>query len=638
MNAHLVLPVLEAELPQGTSPPRAPRPTGAFPAADSGHAVPGVLSPIAYPTADPADAHPQPADGTVVPAGGPNSDPGATDGAAGTAWGRFDTGETSGEATHGDPHAARQPSGSAHAATASTSAAADPMHGAVPAAADPAYGAVPTAADPMHGAIPNAADPAYGAVHTAANLAYGATADPAAGAVPAAGDPAYGGGPAVSGIAYGAGSTATGLTRGADSAVGAAAGTAYGVASAVGIGRGAFAGAQLAGTAVSAGRVELGRSAAVGAPRLTGPSRPKSGGAGRATRWLGVPQIVCWQLAMIVAGLGLRESMAIKIVAGVTALLLLTGVSVRWGGQWLYQWIAHAVRFCLRRRSLRAARIGQEAQPVVLALLAKDTWTRAVQLDADAAAPAEATTDAVADAGGLSAALWLPAEGARIDALPSARELLDVMEKQPVTMVAQTVQHTGTRPDEPARTWIALRAWRSADLADDADLEAVLANGLRRVARRLDRLRIEAEPLTGRVFPDTLAALAHVSGGRDVLTESWAACRTGPVIQVTYRLAGFDQLPQAAAGMFLEHVLHRPERVATTVAVTAWRDPGAATRAATVLRIAAVNRSALDQAARGIARLAAEFGVRPERLDGRHRAGVLASLPLGHTTPGGYHS
>jgi type VII secretion protein EccE len=352
-----------------------------------------------------------------------------------------------------------------------------------------------------------------------------------------------------------------------------------------------------------------------------------------------VPQIVCWQLAMIVAGLGLREPVAIKIVAGVTALLLLTGVSVRWGGEWLYQWIAHGIRFCLRRRSLRAATISQQDAPVVPALLAKDTWTRSVQLDPDAAGPAEATTDAVADAGGVSATLWLPAgDSGRIDALPSARDLLDVMEKQPVTMVAQTVLHTGTRPDEPARTWIAVRARRSADLAGDTDLEAVLANGLRRVVRRLDRLRIDAEPLTGQAFPDTLAALAHVSGGRDVLTESWAACRTGPVIQVTYRLAGFDQLPHAAAGLFLEHVLHRPERVATTVAVTAWRAPGAAARAGTVLRIAAVNRSALDQAAHDIARLAAEFGVRPERLDGRHRAGVLASLPLGHTTPGGSNS
>lgn len=578
MNAHLVLPVLETQLPQGTPPPREPRPIEALPAADPG-------SPVA----------------------GPTVDPGETDGAASTAWGLSDTGPATGELP-------------GVASGAQTAAATHQLDGAelgagMPTAATPAaagaYDGLTATAHSVRGV--GSVDPAWGA-----GAALGAAAGASYEGVAATGD-----------LARGVGSTGSGL------GVGAAVGAAYGIAGAAGAGRAVFAGGQPVASAASAGRVELGRSAAVGAPRRTGPSRPRSGGGGRVARWFGVPQIVCWQLAMIVAGLGLRESTAIKIVAGVTALLLLTGVTVRWGGQWLYQWIGHGVRFGLRRRSLRAATTGEET--VVPVLLAKDTWTCSVQLDPDAAGPAEATTDAVADAGGLSAALWLP-EGTRIDALPSARDLLDVMEKQPVTMAAQTVLHTGTRPDEPARTWIAVRALRSADLADDADLEAVLANGLRRVSRRLDRLQIEAEPLAGQGFGDTLAALAHVSGGRDVLTEGWAACRTGPVIQVTYRLAGFGQLPQAAAGMFLGHALHRPERVATTVAVTAWRAPGAATRAATVLRIAAVNRSALDQAARDISRLAAEFGVRPERLDGRHRAGVLASLPLGHTTPGGYLS
>jgi hypothetical protein len=56
---------------------------------------------------------------------------------------------------------------------------------------------------------------------------------------------------------------------------------------------------------------------------------------------------------------------------------------------------------------------------------------------------------------------------------------------------------------------------------------------------------------------------------------------------------------------------------------------GRATEA--VVRLAATDPRALDGAADQVARLARERGIVLERLDGRHRAGVAATLPLGVT-------
>ena len=65
------------------------------------------------------------------------------------------------------------------------------------------------------------------------------------------------------------------------------------------------------------------------------------------------------------------------------------------------------------------------------------------------------------------------------------------------------------------------------------------------------------------------------------------------------------------------------------ITVTASADHPAPHRHDAVLRLAASHPATLDTACSVLTTLARSFGVEPERLDGRHAAGVAATLPLG---------
>jgi hypothetical protein len=116
-----------------------------------------------------------------------------------------------------------------------------------------------------------------------------------------------------------------------------------------------------------------------------------------------------------------------------------------------------------------------------------------------------------------------------------------------------------------------------------------------------------------------------------MIHERWSTWSCGPVRQLCVRLTGSASLPaatvQALAGTLLGTGTGAAQTIAITV--TASADHPAPVRHDAVLRLAASHPATLDTAYSVLTTLAQSFGVEPERLDGRHAAGVAATLPLG---------
>ncbi|WP_328617076.1 hypothetical protein OHS18_12290 [Amycolatopsis sp. NBC_00355] len=188
----------------------------------------------------------------------------------------------------------------------------------------------------------------------------------------------------------------------------------------------------------------------------------------------------------------------------------------------------------------------------------------------------------------------------------------------------QAIFHAGGGPGTPPRRWFGIHAVRTAGHADDDVLTLVLRNTLRRVLRGLTQHGVPSEPLGREAGLATIAALAHVTGGRTVLREDWTRWRTGPISQICFRVDG-PVTERLVAGL-----LSRPPGVAVTLAAQARRTPRGTTTSAT-LRLAARSPAALDAALPGLTRWCAGHGRRLDRLDGHHLTGVTATLPIGGT-------
>lgn len=189
----------------------------------------------------------------------------------------------------------------------------------------------------------------------------------------------------------------------------------------------------------------------------------------------------------------------------------------------------------------------------------------------------------------------------------------------------QAIFHAGGEPGTPPRRWFGVHAVRTADHADDEVLTLVLRNTLRRVLRGLTQHGVPSEPLGREAGLATIAALAHVTGGRTELREGWGQWRTGGVTQICFRLDGGPVTERLVAGL-----LSRPAGVAVTLAAQARRTPRGTTTSA-ALRLAARSPAALDAALPGLTRWCGGHGLRLDRLDGHHLTGVTATLPIGGT-------
>ncbi|TDW90416.1 putative type VII ESX secretion system EccE translocon [Kribbella pratensis] len=333
-----------------------------------------------------------------------------------------------------------------------------------------------------------------------------------------------------------------------------------------------------------------------------------------------VGQIICWQLAVVAVGAATTASRTVLILTSVAAvsLVLLTAVRIR--GLWLYRWAGVLLVFLVRRRKHD---LGEDIAVRLVSTFHGRTST-------DQIVVREQRYGVLSRPFGASVALRIGPDSQH-QLLPRLGQLAEASDEQPVGIGVQLILHTGVKQNQPPRAWIAVSAERTPDIATDEQLRQVLANTVRRLVRRLDREQVENMPLDESDALASLGALAHANAGRGQLQERWTSWSCGPVRQLSVRLAGSASLPVATTHALIGTLLGTGTGAAQTIAVTATSSSAHSTSARhdVVLRLAASHPATLDTAFSVLTTLARSFGVEPERLDGRHAAGVAATLPLG---------
>lgn len=364
-------------------------------------------------------------------------------------------------------------------------------------------------------------------------------------------------------------------------------------------------------------------------PRSRPSPRRRTARGARPLGIIGVPQIICWQLVLIAVVLVVDRPW--YVITGVAlmgvAVLALTAVRLR--GQWLYEWVGVWLRYVQRDRESRLPE--RDPGPEFLDLAQPNAVGSACAISADT----DDSMYVIAAPAGVTAVLQ-PQSSARdlARAAPAAQTLLPLQDDPGLAFAVQVVHHARTDRTRPPRSWVALQALRTSEVYRDADMHAALGNALRRVRRQLRRDGQLTRILAENEVHTSLAALAHVNGGRGEIEERWRFWRSGPVTQAAFQLRGWADLAPEAGAQLLRWLLTAAPGTAVTVAVTARQLPDQRRpQVDAVLRVASTSRATLDRTAAELARLVGDRGIRLDRLDGRHALGVAATLPIGVPRP-----
>jgi ESX secretion system protein EccE len=299
------------------------------------------------------------------------------------------------------------------------------------------------------------------------------------------------------------------------------------------------------------------------------------------------------------------------------AVALVAVTAVRTGGHWLYQLAVLHARFRYRARAHELTE-GDDKAGDLLGVLLPGSSVRAVETGQEPAF-------AVSHPGGMTA---IVRPDAVTPALMASFPLPSALLPDGHDFGVQTVFHVGARPDTPPRLWLALLAARTVDSPDDEDLAVALRNGLRRVRHALRRAGMLSEPLSVDAALDAITALAHVTGGRNGLREDWRFWRTGGVSQACFTMDGCARLAVPDLRKLVPALLSRTPGVARTVTLHARSGAGPAVTEG-LLRLASTAEAMIDTVADQADNLLSRQGVHLVRLDGSHRSGVAASLPIG---------
>jgi type VII secretion protein EccE len=340
---------------------------------------------------------------------------------------------------------------------------------------------------------------------------------------------------------------------------------------------------------------------------------------------LAVGQVLCWQVATVLVALSLRHPWPVVVAAAAGAAALLAPTAVRVRGRWLYELALLGGRFLFRARRHDLPK-PDDTGLSLLGLLLPGSTVRAVETS-------QGPVMAISHRGGV-AAIIQPKSLADNDigALPTPAVLLPDSDAMPYRFGVQSVFHSGARLGAPAAVWFAVHVVRTVQAPADDEMTLALRNGLRRVRRALGRAGVSTEPLPEEAALAAVARLAHVTGGRNELRENWRFWRTGTVSQACFALEGWDRLAEPDAQRLAGELLTRTPGVAVTLTVTAFSGP-AGVRIGALLRLAAITEAAVDAAAGHMSPLLSTTGVHLARLDGEHRSGVAASLPIGGFLP-----
>lgn len=333
---------------------------------------------------------------------------------------------------------------------------------------------------------------------------------------------------------------------------------------------------------------------------------------------VGVLRICGWQLALIAIVLGIGRPWPVAALLWCGALFLLALTAVRLRGRWLGDWLALGVRYCARDRHTD---LGTAASPgpALLRLVAPEATGSTVRVG-------DEPIHLISRASGITAILR-PAAGDPATVLGAPETLLPAADP---AIAVQVVHHAGINRDQPPRTWLALQALRTADTYQDAELRHALGNAVRRVRKQLRRLGCPAGGLAEHEVLGTLAALAHVNGGRGQVREGWRLWQSGPIGQATFRLDGWSEAARSGTRQLTGWLLAAAPQAAVTISIIAYR---AATnpqpRIHATLRLAATSPQALARSEGQLTEAARHCAITLTRLDGRHAEGMAATLPIG---------
>lgn len=332
--------------------------------------------------------------------------------------------------------------------------------------------------------------------------------------------------------------------------------------------------------------------------------------------------VVAAELVLVLVLLVLDRSWPVLVTVACGGAALAAFATVRVRGLLLCRWVLVALRFLLRER---AADLPDDQPGAALLLLVRPGAESAHTMIGDAQA------FVVSDATGIAAVLR--PESTRRDPVPAPQDLLPGADDA-LAYAVQVVQHAGVDRSQPARVWLTLQALRTAEVYADEDVRAALANVVRRVRRRLRKSGVPFRTLTEQETLGSYAALAHVNAGRGQVREDWWHWHSGPIRHATFRLDGWAGLTGPAAARLARWLLAAAPDTAVTLSHTAHHDPAnpGDPVVGAVLRIATSRPDALAAAVTDVTALAREVGVTLIRLDGRHAAGLAATLPLGVVT------
>ncbi|WP_345625203.1 type VII secretion protein EccE [Rugosimonospora acidiphila] len=332
-------------------------------------------------------------------------------------------------------------------------------------------------------------------------------------------------------------------------------------------------------------------------------------------------------LALLLAALG-RGALGWLLAAPVAAALIALGF-LRWRHRWLHAWLATGLRYLARPRTVPAT-----ADPAALLAFVEPT------------AEIGAEPGVIEDAGGVVAVLDLGEVGTLHSGpaipLPPPVELRAAGGCDAVQLILAAVpagdpgpagtsyrQLTEGRVPARCRALLAVRVSRADVSWSGEDLRRTLAGGLRRVERRLRRDGVAHRQLGGRALGAALADLAPVVPQSPAGGEGWTDLRLGGLHQASLKVPRLDRLPVEITEQLISRLLALPA-ASTTVGLCA-------TTAGTdlVVRVAAGTPGGLATAVSVAHRLLGTAGVVPERLDGRQRAGLAATLPLARSLDAG---
>ena len=332
---------------------------------------------------------------------------------------------------------------------------------------------------------------------------------------------------------------------------------------------------------------------------------------------VGVLRVCGWQLALIAIVLGIGRPWPVAALLWLGALLVLALTAVRVRGRWLGDWLTLALRYSTRDRHTDLSPTAPG--PALLHLIAPEATGSTVRVG-------DEPIHLISRAAGLTAILR-PAAGDPVTVLRAPETLLPAADP---AIAVQVVHHAGISRDQPPRTWLALQALRTADTYQDAELLRTLGNAVRRVRKQLRRLGCPAGALAEHEVLGTLAALAHVNGGRNQVREGWRLWQSGPIGQATFRLDGWSEAARSSSRQLAGWLLAAAPHAAVTISITAHRAAAnPEPRIHATLRLAAASPQALAHSEGQLTEAARHCAITLTRLDGRHAQGMATTLPLG---------